>query len=93
VSIYGAATKNQRRYRHRRVGIFCFHLNCFMKQIEGELGKYSKPKLGASTFTHEKIMGSGVCSQGDKRRACTDPAFNKEAQKLQQDSMRMPPRF
>ena len=40
---------------------------------------------------HAKEARNAVA--GDKRRACTNPVFDKEAQQLQQDFTRMPPRF
>ena len=64
----------------------CLHGRIYVRGT----GKAQYSKIGY-VDNHAKEARNAVA--GNKRRAWTNPAFDKEAQLLQEDSVRMPPGF
>ena len=58
-----------------------------------DLGGTDKPQYAEIVRVNNHAKEARNAVAGDKRRACTNHVFAKEAQQLQQDFMRMPPRF
>jgi hypothetical protein len=52
-----------------------------------------KPQYAEIVRVDNHVKEARNAVAGDKRGGCTHLAFNKEAQQLQQDFTRMPPRF
>ncbi len=89
VSNYGAVTGNPRRGIGTKRGLPSF------KALNGRIygrgtGKAQCSKIG---YFDNRAKEARNAVAGDKQRAWTNPAFDKEAQLLQEDCVRMPPGF
>ncbi len=80
VSTYGAVTKTT-------VPLSASALSAFIQSAQREegTGKTQCAGIGHVNNPAKEARNAIVCGCGDKRRACTNSVFDKEAQQLQQD--------